>query len=347
MVVALVDPLYDPSWQELALASPQANIFHHAAWLRLLHEQYRYEIVALCVLGPRGRLRAGIPLARVCSLLTGRRYVCLPFSDRCGPIGVGAWEELGAEHEMLQAALWQLAARERLRVEVRDRMPCAAVGEQFVGHRLALAPSEAELRRGLTKGTRAAIGRARREGVSVSFGRRPEDLATFFELHLATRRRLGLPTQPRSFIMRFAELLRADLGFVALAHHRGAPVAGGVFFQFNGTLLYKYGATSAAGRALCANHALLMSAIEAGRDAGLRELDFGRSELADRGLRSFKRSWGAEEHLLAYSRIGARAPSLKAGEPPRAVPRPLRRLISHSPPLTGRVIGAALYRHTG
>src|SRR5579875_1051124 len=326
MVVALVDPLYDPSWQELALASPQANIFHHAAWLRLLHEQYRYEIVALCVLGPRGRLRAGIPLARVCSLLTGRRYVCLPFSDRCGPIGVGAWEELGAEHEMLQAALWQLAARERLRVEVRDRMPCAAVGEQFVGHRLALAPSEAELRRGLTKGTRAAIGRARREGVSVSFGRRPEDLATFFELHLATRRRLGLPTQPRSFIMRFAELLRADLGFVALAHHRGAPVAGGVFSQFNGTLLYKYGATSA---------------------AGLRELDFGRSELADRALRSSKRSWGAEEHRLAYSRIGARAPSLKAGEPPRAVPRPLRRLISHSPPLTGRVIGAALYRHTG
>src|SRR3712207_7808324 len=39
----------------------------------------------------------------------------------------------------------------------------------------------------------------------------------FFRLHVQTRRRQGVPTQPRRFIMAFEDLFTEALGFVALA----------------------------------------------------------------------------------------------------------------------------------
>ncbi|HEU4906635.1 MAG TPA: hypothetical protein VFT19_11065, partial [Solirubrobacterales bacterium] len=61
------------------------------------------------------------------------------------------------------------------------------------------------------------------------------------------------------------------------------------------------------------------------------------------GLRAFKRSWGAEELELSYTYLAERAPSPEPGLRERVLGATIRR----SPPLVGRLIGEALYRHAG
>ena len=71
----------------------------------------------------------------------------------------------------------------------------------------------------------------------------------FFGLHLATRHRLGVPSQPKRFFdLGSGSVLepRSSLGFVLVAEQEGRPVASAVFLQAAGTVVYKYSASDAA-----------------------------------------------------------------------------------------------------
>jgi hypothetical protein len=75
-------------------------------------------------------------------------------------------------------------------------------------------------------------------------------------------------------------------------------------------------------------------------EAGCRELDFGRTDLDQEGLKQFKRGWGADEVPLHHTYAGM--------EPPGdgGALRLLAPVIRRSPPSVGRLFGA-LYRHFG
>jgi CelD/BcsL family acetyltransferase involved in cellulose biosynthesis len=77
-------------------------------------------------------------------------------------------------------------------------------------------------------------------------------------------------------------------------------------------------------------------------EAGLNELDFGRTDLDQEGLKQFKRGWGADELPLHHTYAGMAAPSAGSSGPLRLVAP----VIRHSPPTVGRLFGA-LYRHFG
>src|SRR5450759_872046 len=73
-----VDPLVDPSWQQL-LDRVDSSVFHSPAWMKVLAETYDFEPAALVVLDGTGEPVAGIPFVRVADLI-GERVVSLPFS---------------------------------------------------------------------------------------------------------------------------------------------------------------------------------------------------------------------------------------------------------------------------
>ena len=81
----LIDPS-DPRWMDFINSSSEANIFHHPAWMELMSECYGYSPVILVVPDENGEIRAGLPFMKVNSLLTGQRWVSLPFSDYCNPL---------------------------------------------------------------------------------------------------------------------------------------------------------------------------------------------------------------------------------------------------------------------
>lgn len=300
-------------------------------------------MLARCVTDAEGELLAGLPFARVRSRLTGTRLVAVPFSDVCAPVRAD-----GGDPEALSRLLEMIHAeheREGVDVEIRAEQADGGYerGASFYQHELALTPGLEAVRSGFSKMASRGVDRAAREGVEVVRAGDREALGVFYRLHLATRRRQGVPTQPRRFIARFADLFERDLGFVLIARFRGEPIAAAVFLEFNGVLTYKYGASDQAHLKLRPNNAIFMEAIRWGCERGLRTLDFGRTDLENEGLRKFKCGWGADERELTYTLLRRRvARRARPGMPPL-----VSTIISRTPPVTGRVVGAALYRHFG
>lgn len=337
-----IDPLSEERWQRFVDESANATIFHHRDWLRLLHDQYRYRMLACCVTDGGGEILAGLPLAQISSRLTGTRIVAVPFSDACAPLA-----REGGDRAALERLLEGIRAEhERSGIDMEIRAAIDGVGNsgaRFHRHEVALQPGLDAVTARLSKLTRRSIARARSEGVQVVLATDRQALQSFYRLHVRTRRRQGVPTQPKRFIERFAALFERALGFVLLAHTGREPIAGGVFLSFNGVLTYKYGASERSQLHMRPNHAIFMEALRRGCEQGMHTLDLGRTDLSNEGLRAFKRGWGATEQELTYTRLARRA----GGGPPPGAQRALGTLISHTPAVTGRLLGTALYRHFG
>ncbi|HEX6713802.1 MAG TPA: GNAT family N-acetyltransferase [Thermoleophilaceae bacterium] len=344
-VARTVDPLAQGDWLALVERAPDASIFHHPAWLSLLHGAYGYAIEACCVAAQDGRLLGGLPVAEVSSRLTGRRLVALPFSDLCAPL-IAPDAPPGAE-VALHDALARLRRDRGVPLEVRGdgrALRGAAPGERFHHHVIALEDDVAAVARRFTKPqVSRGVRRAVREGLQTSRCVDRSALLAFYRLHAATRRRLGVPTQPRRFILGFEALFQQGLGFVLLVHREGQPIAAGVFLTFGDTLLYKYGASDARWLQMRPNNLLFMEAIRWGCEHGMRALDLGRTHWGQESLRAFKLGWGAQERELRYRYVGGGAPIARGASGHRVLAAVIRR----SPPLAGRVIGEVLYRHVG
>lgn len=336
----LIDPLADPRWGAFVGSAADAGIFHHSSWLGLLHRQYGYAMSALCLTSENGEIVAGLPLAHVKSRLTGTRVVSVPFADVCGPAAL-------AEHQDLIEPLVDAvrSRHERNGVDVEIRAPVAGLGADggsFYHHLLELEADPAAVRTRFRPNVRNIINRAHREGVQVVRGTDREALDDFYRLHLLTRRRLGVPTQPKRFIRRFEALFDQGFGFVLRARLDGRTIASAVFLTFKGVVMYKYSASDPAYLKKNPNYALLMEAIRWGCENDYQRLDMGRTDFETEGLRSFKRGWGTTERVLSYTRFSTRPVDHSSHG---GVPQIVRKVLRHAPPIGSRVVGAALYKH--
>lgn len=340
----MVDPIADPEWLAFLDRSPAAAVFHHPAWLGLLRAQYGYRLEACCVRGEGGSIAAGIPMARIESHLTGRRLVSLPFSDICSPAFAPDADPTALV--ALGEAMAEQCRRTGLGLTVHAAVPYApgAQGQRrFVRHLLPLTEDPAEVERYYAKSSARNTRKARREGLRSERRTDAAALEAFYSLHLETRHRLGVPTQPKRFIRRFEQLFDAGLGFVGTVFDGPQPIAAGVFLTYNGTVTYKYGASAAGTLGKRPNNLLFAEAIRWGCEAGFRRFDFGRTEIENEGLRAFKRAWGATEIDLSYTYLAELEPPSRPGLRDRVLNTTIRR----SPTAVGRLAGEALYRHYG
>jgi CelD/BcsL family acetyltransferase involved in cellulose biosynthesis len=328
-----IDPLADSRWGAFIERHPSSSVFHTSAWLAALRRTYGFEPAAITTSPPGDDLANAIPFCRVRSILTGKRLVSLPFSDHCRPLA--SPEELPSLLEAVQEAF----RRERLKyVELRPLgvygPPGFACSQRYVFHALDLRPPLGDI---LKKFHKDCIGRkirrAAREGLATDAGRSDRLLDAFYDLQVITRRRHGLPPQPRKW---FKNLLNemGENATIRVAHSHERPVASILTLRHKRTEVYKYGCSKAEDNNLGGMQLLLWKAIEDAKNHGMEEMDLGRGDLDDAGLSQFKERWGAERHPLSYYRFPAQA-TRKARIPSFArLPRPV--LIA---------IGRLLYRH--
>jgi CelD/BcsL family acetyltransferase involved in cellulose biosynthesis len=337
--LAVVDPIRDPRWAALARTAPGACAFHHPAWMALLERVYGYPVIACAVLDDQGAFEAGLPMALVGGRVNGARLVALPFSDQVVPL---ARDARPSQWRRLSIALHQFHQKNALPIELRGELPDGvrqAPVSTFRHHVLSLAPGYEAVARGMKPQVARGERRARSEGLHVEIRTDGGALAEFFALHVRTRQRQGVPTQPRRFIMAFEDLFAEGLGFVALVRDAREPAAAAVFLCSNGTLIYKYGASDRGLLAKRPNNLLFMEAIRWGCERGLDRLDLGRTDVGHDSLCSFKRSFGAVESRLTYSTLAAGdAPARRRSHGLAAT------VIRRSPPLVGRLAGELLYR---
>jgi CelD/BcsL family acetyltransferase involved in cellulose biosynthesis len=327
----------DGEWRAFLLSHPQALPYHHPAWVETLAEVYGYEPKAAVVRSPGGAVLGGLPLVAVGGRLRRRRWVSLPFTDFCPPLTAD-----GVLERELASAVDALR-RENEVASLEIRAPVEGFEERAeqrgVRHELVLTDPDT-LFRSFRSQVRRNIRKAEASGLEVRVAEHRDELVrTYFDLHAETRRRLGVPPQPRRlFDGLWRNVMEPGLGFVLLAHHEGSAVAGAVFLEWKGRIVYKYGASDTRHWPLRPNNLLFWECIRRGCSSGATALDFGRSDLEDEGLRSFKQSWGAPEVPLAYTSIG------RAASPSRSSGRVLRPLVRATPTWLSRTVGAALYR---
>jgi CelD/BcsL family acetyltransferase involved in cellulose biosynthesis len=266
-----------------------------------------------------------------------RRLVALPFTDALDPLAAPGRDDLLARGvEELRRELGVA------RVELRGPLEGAqSVDSQAVVHRLSLEPDPDTLLARCSKDKRRDVRASERRGLSTRRASSEEDLTeVFYRLHLQTRRRLGVPTQPRRFFrLLWRRIIEPGGGFVLIVEEGPTPIAAAVFLVDRRTVVYKYSASDANRRNLRPNVLLLWSAIRDACEQGYETFDFGRSELVAQGLREFKMGWGAVELPLSYSVIGERA----AGDP--GAPGLLASVLRRSPIWVTRATGELLYRY--
>lgn len=336
--------LTDPRWGDFVTRHPGATPFHHPDWARLVANCYGFRAFALATSDATGAIRTGLPVVEVRHLHSGPKWVSLPYTDYCPPL-VSARQEEDQLVSALQRASRAAGVR---RVEVRAPLAGAsATGRTALRHMLALDGGLAGVYAGFHRShVQRNIRRAEREGLTVRRAARPQDLAgTFYRLHLRTRRRQGVPVQPRRFFrLLWENAISTGLGSVLIVEASAEPIAAAVFLAWNGTVIYKFGASDASAWPLRPNHLLFWHAIRTACEQGYRWFDFGRTDAGQEGLRNFKLSWGAVEEPLVYGTLGGSPQSTPTTEGMAA--RMLGPVIRHSPLLLCRAVGETLYRYT-
>jgi CelD/BcsL family acetyltransferase involved in cellulose biosynthesis len=333
--------LADLRWHAFAASHPDALCFHRPAWAELITECYGHRPFVLAVLGEKGNILGGLPVVET-RLLGRRRWVSLPFSDDCPPLlsaRLGAPAFTGAlDRARLDADVRSLEVRASLPGDGAYRR-CDAVLHRTEIERDA----EVMFARLHRSQVQRNIRRAEREGVIVRRAEAATDLSrSFYRLQVQTRRRLGMPAQPRRFFEAlWSHMIEPGHGFVLLAYSGTEPVAGAVFLTGTQTITYKYGASDAAFWRMRPNHLLFWNAMQTACDQGYRWFDFGRSDLSDRGLRDFKTGWAAQEEKLVYTTLAERAPDAGSGRGMLAA----RALIRRAPAWVCRASGELFYRY--
>lgn len=334
-------PIDDPRWREFVEAHPRATPFHHPDWAQLVADTYGFRAFACAVADGGDGIRAGAPIVEIRQPFGRRRWVCLPFTDACSALATTS------DDESALAGVLTDAAREAnvTSVEVRGQLAGATtLDEPALRHVLPLEPDPAAVyARFHPSQVQRNIRRAKREGLTVRRGTDRADLVeTFYDLHLRTRQRQGVPIQPRRFFeLIWERAISRGLGWVSVVESADRPIAAALFLGWNRMLVYKFGASDADAWSLRPNHLLFWDAIRSACLDGYTTFDFGRTDAGHDSLAAFKRSWGASEEPLVYSAIGSvAAPGGSRGTATRL----LSFVIRHSPAFVCRATGELLYR---
>jgi hypothetical protein len=220
-------------------------------------------------------LAALIPLMEVRSLFTGRRGVCLPFSDACEPL-IFDPEAVGSVRDRFARFAQECRWTPRNTRGNSFNSP-RAQPRNFTGTRLICATAE-ELGNRFASPVRRAIRKAERSDVSAVVARNRSAVGDFYRLHLQTRRRHGLPPHPASFFLNIYEhVIRPGLRFVVLARRGSRPIAVAIFFRFGKNALYKYGASDKQLQEFRANNLVMWQGIKFLARNSAVKLHFGRT----------------------------------------------------------------------
>jgi len=338
----VINPVHNPGWDLVVALHRDAGCFHTSAWAKVLHKTYNHQPFYLQFSRGR-RLAALIPLMEVRSALTGRRGVCLPFSDVCEPLIFDP-----DVVDTVRDSLVRFAQERRWKhLEIRGSKSFgsnSSSATKFYGHTLDFRRRGDEMTNRFDSQVRRAIRKAERSNVSAVVVRSRQAIDDFYRLHVQTRRRHGLPPQPASFFLNIYEyVIKPGLGFVVLARRRSRPIAAAVFFRFGKNAIYKYGASDKRFQEFRANNLVMWQGIQLLARTGAEKLHFGRTDCDNDGLRRFKLSWDTQEEIIDYFRVDPSG--RQCSTPVRREGGLHKRIFGRMPLVFNRLAGSILYPH--
>jgi CelD/BcsL family acetyltransferase involved in cellulose biosynthesis len=341
----IINPLSDSRWDDLVSRHPRASVFHERGWLEALNRTYNYQPFVLTSTPGGQQLNCGLVLCRVSSWITGTRCVSLPFSDHCDPL-------LNGSDELAEFTKWLRAECDRRAwkyVELRPKSCGEESGlftkdQTYCLHTLDLSPSLEQIFESLHKDSvQRRIRRAEKEGLSYETGRSEPLVEEFYRILVMTRKRHQLPPQPRVWFRNLVECM-GDKAQIRVASKNGTPIAAILTLRHRSSVVYKYGCSDEKSHHLAGMPLLFWRLIEESKASGAEEIDFGRSDLDQEGLITFKDRFGTTRRVLIYYRYPQTEKTETAAN---RAPRAMRRVLSVLPDSVLPTVGRVLYRHIG
>jgi lipid II:glycine glycyltransferase (peptidoglycan interpeptide bridge formation enzyme) len=325
-------------WQDLVESHPERTVFHHSKWIELLTKQYRLRLHIPAV-EEGGEIVAAVPFLETRTPWGLRKLISLPFTD-CMRVLSREERALDFMREGLKSQPWDDYKSVVLRTDKPlDGFPTASA---WVRHEMSTARPVVEIYADFPPSVRRNLRKADRSG--LRFERRTDAAAleSFYRLHLATRKKRGLPIQPKSFFRRLRELvLRCNLGFIGIVSKNNEAIAAGVFLTYNKTLTYKYGASQQRCLGWRPNDFMFYNVIRLAGEEGYERLDFGISYRPHKGLRRFKSKWGSTEtDVYNVYFAGSEQRTLDNSRTMKIASA----VIRHSPAVVCRGLGQVFYR---
>lgn len=283
----------------------ELTLYHSDQWREALCDMYGYRPF------PRSIERNGVVVGLANLVVTfplGRTVVRSPPASMYGHLVADTEDD---ERELI-ALLEEEASRSRAALSIGTLRPATHTLHRIdtrIDARVGLG-TEQSCWETLSGSARRNVRRSRREAVRIAAGD-CADLDEFMQVLASTRRRLGLPLPPRSWLKR---LLSSGLAGLVVARSRGRLCAAILFVSDEHSVHYSIPAYSDEGARLRSLDGCVWELMRMAVAERRSWLCLGGSGPEDEGLRRFKRKWGAEErpiHTLANrprsARLGTRA----------------------------------------
>lgn len=301
----LLSPGELEKWDAFVQSHPAGSIYHTSLWGKVLARTYGHQFLVWATENSRGRITAGIPLAKISQPITGRRLESVPAAQYCNPLA----DDEG-QFRQLQEGIREFMGREgikslQLKTSEHFAFSNSLFAEKAQNYFTFVAELNSDLetlQAGLHKSCiRRPLKKAERLGMTLSRARSENDLRAFYDLYLQMRRENHLFPMPfRFFSAMWNELHPPGHLKILFARLGGDIISTVLLLKYGGRMVYEYGATAASARHLSPGIFLLWEAIKLARNAGCREFDFGRTAADNAGLIQFKKRWGAQSLRLNY-----------------------------------------------
>ncbi|MBC8181589.1 peptidoglycan bridge formation glycyltransferase FemA/FemB family protein [candidate division KSB1 bacterium] len=293
-----INPIIYKNWDDHIKTLKNTSFFYSSFWAKVLHQSYGYVPMYFAEIS-KNRLNFLLPLMEIKSRITGNRAVSLPFTDHCDPIIPDKSYFKNFLNDIVvfgENGGWKYLEFRGGSELFRDKNSSL----QYYQHLLSLS-DEKTLFAGLKSNTKRNIKKAEREGVCVSIDNSSDAMDNFYALNCITRKKHGLPPQPKQFFKNIYEnIIKNNYGNILIAKKDNRCLAAAIFFHFSKTVIYKYGASDVKYLHLRANNLVMWEAIKNYALQNFDTFDFGKTEISNEGLRRFKLGWGAEEKMINY-----------------------------------------------
>jgi hypothetical protein len=293
-----------------------------------------------------------MPIYLVRSNLTGRRLVSVPFAPFAGPLTTGPEDTVALIGKAAELLTEENASFVEIRTRRADSMFWAyrfADARCFVHHYVSLEGGLDDVySRVHRKSLRIPIAKAQKRGLVCKADCRREDVSVYYNIYSAARRKLGLPVMPETFFLSLWDEL-APRGYLKLLFclSDSRPIGTSLLLTFKDATIIEYGHTLPGHRAYCVDPFLDSHAIRMAWERGCKYVSFGRTALANSGLMTYKRHWGAQEELLHsyfYPSGSETVPSQGSASWKYLA---ARRLCQHCPESIYPLLSRAIYKHMG
>ena len=288
-------------WDHFIESHPGGTPFHTSSWLHTIHETYSFEPLLYVSKKENGDISSVLPLFRLKSAFFGTRLISLPFSDFCPPLF-----DTEEDFEEIISYLLSTVGKKTKYIEVRGNLPKKTdfiCHNYYKQHYIKLTSDPIETKKNINKRTiQYSIRKAQKAEVEIREENSLQGIEEFYKLNLMTRKKHGVPPQPKKlFLNLFQHMVAKGYASILLAVWDSLTIAAGIFMRYKETVYYKYNVSNPLYLTKKSpNHLLTWKAIEQACLEGYRYFDFGRSAPDNTGLMRYKEMWGAEKHDLPY-----------------------------------------------